>query len=705
MKVLRSDNGREYVSNSMKNYLENCGIRHEPSAPYTPEQNGKAERENRTIVECARSILHGRSVPIYLWAEAINTAVYILNRVTNSRNPEKTPYELWTGRKPRLDHLRVFGCDAYMLTPEIHHRILEPKSKKVMMVGYENTSHNYRLFDPEKKKIYVSTHVEFHEEAKINEEKPSSESNYPVIFLFNDEKGQGNSHVEEDKNSTSEKVISQENEFCQNLDSEPEDDFLECDDEQTLNSIDDSQNIEINKSKVTIEISPRRLRSSSKNKLSNDSQKSDPTPYELRDRSKTRAPDRLIEANIVEAGEPITYHEATTGPDAEKWKEAIRKELESHSENGTWNIVEKPAGRQEIDSKWVFKIKPQKNGQSCRYKARLCARGFRQVHGIDYSETFAPVVRYDTVRMMLALAAYENLEMAQFDVSTAFLYGNLEEKIYMKIPEGLELSSREGKSCLLKKSIYGLKQSSRCWNRTFSRFLKDFGFKASASETSLYVGEINYRLVYLLLFVDDGLVLAKNKSDINIVIKALKDNFKITVNEPDVFVGMQIVKSKNGIFIHQSDYVNKILNRFGMSECNPATTPIETGTYLSKSEKCVDVPYREAIGSLMFLAVVSRPDIAYAVNYLSRFLTGFGDCHWKAIKRIFRYLKGTLNFGISFKNNLNNLEIVGYCDADYAADVDTRRSTSGHVFYLANGPVSWLSQRQSSVVLSTTFQH
>ena len=387
------------------------------------------------------------------------------------------------------------------------------------------------------------------------------------------------------------------------------------------------------------------------------------------------------------------------------WETAIEEELKAHEENETWKIVHKPRGRQTIDSKWVFKVQQNKNGQTNRYKARLCARGFLQQHGIDYGETFAPVVRYTTIRVMLALAAQENLEMRQFDICTAFLYGKLEEEIYMRIPEGLHVNPEEGDACLLNKSLYGLKQASRCWNKTFTSFLEEYNFQTCASDNSLFVGEVNKCRVYIVLFVDDGLVLSKSLDIIDYVIGVLELKFRIKVSEPDVFVGIQIEKcvERGQIFIHQSNYTKRVLEKFRMSDCNSVSTPIEPGVSLcvNRNGECKSIPYREAVGSLMFLSIVSRPDIPYAVNYLSRFLNGYDNSHWEVVKRVFRYLKGTCDLGIMYTRD-KVFDLMAYSDSDYAGDLESRRSTSGNLFILSNGPVSWLSQRQPSVTLSTT---
>lgn len=379
----------------------------------------------------------------------------------------------------------------------------------------------------------------------------------------------------------------------------------------------------------------------------------------------------------------------------------------AHKTNGTWEIVDLPPDRKPIGSKWTFKIKYTASGEIARFKARLCAKGFAQKQGIDYTETFSPVVRYDSIRTLLAIAAQNNLRIRQFDVKTAFLNGILNEDVYMSLPEGLEVTN-SNKVCKLNKALYGLKQASRCWNTTFDKFLKHFDFSESHADKCIYTGTFCNSVVYLALYVDDGLLFAKSEEALNCITDELKKEFDITCDTSNIFVGMQITRNENdgSIFIHQYAYIERLLSKLGMSEARTIGTPAEPNSYLEpanveKSTK-TEFPYGEAVGSLMFLAILCRPDIAHPVNVCARYLDKYNDTHCQAVKRIMRYLKGTSNLGISYRRGGSNLDLVGYSDADFANDLETRRSTTGYVFELANGPITWCSQRQKTVMLSTT---
>lgn len=286
----------------------------------------------------------------------------------------------------------------------------------------------------------------------------------------------------------------------------------------------------------------------------------------------------------------------------------------------------------------------------------------------------------------------------------------MEEEIYLQLPEGFDIEDTEGLVCKLLKSLYGLKQASRCWNEKFVGFLKNFKFKNIESDKCVFIGIVKCFIVYLALYVDDGLLISESQSAIDEVLRYLKSHFNVTVDVANEFVGMQIERNreKGMLQISQPCYIDKILAKFNMTEANPLSVPAEPGLYLNKHDtdgnkrvKNERFPYREAVGSLLFAARVCRVDIEYAVNYASQFLDSFGQEHWQAVKRILRYLKGTRNYGITFGNSGSYTSVTGFTDADYAGCLETRRSRSGFVFLLNGGPICWSSQKQSIVALST----
>lgn len=663
IKCLRTDNGREYLSNEFSNYLKKAGIIHQTSNSYTPQQNGMAERMNRTLMERARCMLINSNLQKQYWAEAVATAAYITNRCPTRALSYATPEEIWSGKKPDLRHLKVFGCEAMVKIPKEKLQKLDAKASKMTFIGYCDTTKGYRLIDQKSKKIVLSRDVVFMENS-INR-------NYAAVPLTSTDLNDTDSDVQ-CTSPISEGQDSSKNNTQLDTTAISDDSFYS-----------DEDSLYIPEKKID-SVQPSNITTRSKRfKLLDEETNTYLCQGEIR--------------NIHDV--PQTYGEAISSKDGEKWRKSIKEELQAHEQNETWELVMKPPGAKAIGCKWVFRLKDQPSGML--YKSRLCAKGCSQNYQIDYLETFSPTVRYDSVRILLTEVCQHDLEMIQFDVKTAFLYGDITENIYMIPPEGIEAPLNY--VCKLKKSLYGLKQAPRCWNQKFNSVLNKFGFKNSHSDQCVYTGHINEIKVYLLLYVDDGLVISKDRSVLDRFIDDLKENFDIKISEPKNFVGLEIERSKEHIFIHQKKYIEKILTKFNMQNANGNSIPIDPHTNLEKNKIGTEekIPYREAVGSLMYLAIVSRPDIMFAVSLVSRYLDCYDNTHWNVVKKILKYIKETKEFGLYYSKLKNNI-VEGYSDSDYATDTDTRRSTSGYVFMKNGAAITWASQRQQSIALSTT---
>lgn len=643
VKHIRWDNGTEFINKDVLNMLSKRGIVLERIAPRTPEQNGFIERDNRTVQESARTMLIASGLSKSLWPEAVRTAVYVLNRTTNKRNSKMTPFEQWFEERPRLDHLKVFGTTGYAHIPKnVGRKKWDAKAKKVYLVGFEPTQKNYRLYDPESNKVIVSCDVKFNENfvrsEYVNIHGTDNESD--------DELADGQGDSDQSHNST---------------------------------TSDSNRNTNSDESNATNE--KRNLRQNPSKTVRYDAH-------------------RGCLAMFVE---PSTFEEAMQSEQRGEWKRAIDEELKSLAENETWEIVDKPNDcGNVVGCKWVFKIKSIPKEEP-KFKARLVAKGYSQCSGIDFKETFSPVVRHDTVRCMLALAAICDMEMIQFDVKTAFLNGELEETIFMEIPNGIKHTTNQ--VCRLKRSLYGLKQSSRVWNSKFVMFMKKCKLAQSNSDPCVFYGEINGEKVILLLYVDDGLILSHSKAALNVLIDKLSRAFKITLGNSNYYVGLEIQRDRKGktIGIGQSAYIDKIIRRFNMEESKSISTPADVGTFLTSfddGDSEVRFPYREACGSLMYAATVSRPDISFAVGDVCRFMHKPNQMHVNAVKRIFRYLNHTKQMTITYGSE--NIELIGYTDADHARDYETSRSVTGYAFILGGGVITWKSHQQSHITLSTT---
>ena len=653
VKRIRSDNGGEYTSKAFEEYCKGKGIKHEFTIPYSPQQNGVSERMNRTILDMARSMIHQSKLGLEFWAEAVATAVYIRNRSPATKLKGKTPFEFWNNEKPSVDHLRVFGCKALVHVPSERRKgKLDKRSMVCIFVGYPSDSKGYKLFNLETRKMLRSNDVLF------------SEKEFPTV---------GES-VAEDIVDVSCEVY-----FRSSVD----------EDHPALNP-DEVPADEHN----TNEVAPRRQR---------------------------RAPDRLgvltgewwnlfENANVAKAdGEPTTYKEAINHEsNSEIWKKAIQEEMDSLEKNETWDIVERPPGTNVVGSKWIFKEKRDADGEISRYKARLVAQGFSQQEGVDYDDTYAPVAKYSSIRTVLAIANELNLEVHQMDVKTAFLNGDIDTDIYMKQPEGF--AEDPTKVCKLRKGIYGLKQAARLWNSKFDGFLKNKGYEASEADPCIYTKKEGDSFVILSVYVDD-VILASNDPDLLKREKIhLAEHFDmVDQGEINYILGMAIERDReNGTLrINQYSYLQHVLNRFGMSDCKPVSTPMEneaTFVKLTSTDKQVNLKeYQAVIGSLIYASIGTRPDISYAVGVLSQFMSNPGEEHWRGVKRILRYIKGTLSHCLEFvSTNGSKVELSAYADADWAGDRATRKSTSGYISMIGNSCISWRSKRQSIVALSST---
>jgi hypothetical protein len=376
-------------------------------------------------------------------------------------------------------------------------------------------------------------------------------------------------------------------------------------------------------------------------------------------------------------------------------------------DNNTWELVDLPEGKNLVGCKWIFKVKRKADGEIDRYKARLVAQGFSQEFGLDYKEVYAPVVRYNWV---LAIANKLNLELHQMDVKTAFLNGQLNEEIYMKQPPGYEKEPE--KVCKLKRSLYGLKQAARMWNFEIDGYLKGAGYVQSKTDPCIYVkAGLKKGSVFLLaLYVDDLLLATNDKEQLKAEKAALGQAFSM-VDQGDAhfILGMTIERDRKRkvLKLGQKKYLQGVLERFGMQDSKPALAPMEFKEKMSpskdESDDCFRQRYQEAIGCLTYASVASRPDLAISVNLMSQFAAQPSQEHWTAVKRILRYVRGTVDRGLTFRADSDTgITLTGYSDSDWAGDKDTRKSVSGYLFLVSGGVVSWRSQRQSVVALSST---
>lgn len=658
IKRFRSDNAKEFKSEAMKKLCRQNNIIHEYSTPYCPEQNGRVERQNRTIVEMARSMLAAADLPKSLWGEAVRTAAHIRNRIPLERLNGKTPFEAWCGRKPDISHLRIFGSQTYMHIDKSQRQKFDDKAREVVLVGYEHLQKAYRVWERGTRRVHISRDVVIAEKqlSTITRQVIPIESEMPKLKLTDDD-------IEEE---------------------------LQLEENNDIPRVNRSRSVGVREDCI-------RTRQMTNDFIGN------------RTRSKSEAPAIIaIGEALMVKGIPETVEQAMNSTDAEKWKAAMMDEMESLEKNSTWKLVDLPPHQKAISNKWIFQIKLKTDGTVDRYKARLVVKGCFQKFGVDYEETFAPVTRYESVRILLSIATAKNYEIHQFDIKTAFLHGDIDRVIYMHQPKGFDDGS--GRVCQLFKSLYGLKQTPRQWHNKFDESLRMLGLTPTECDPCIYSNKDSTLL--LALHVDDGLIIGETNDEIQKLIKELERRFEMTHSEAKNYLGIEIERNirEKTLRIHQSAYICNILSRFGFDKSNPMTTPADANVILHRNEdengnpkNPAQVLFRELIGSLMYLAVATRPDIAFIVSNLSQFLSNPSLEHWMAAKRVLRYLQGTIGLGIVFDGNSKDLNILNaYSDADFATCLDTRKSVSGVVLILNGGPMIWSARKQSIVSTSTT---
>ncbi|CAH9085209.1 unnamed protein product, partial [Cuscuta europaea] len=406
------------------------------------------------------------------------------------------------------------------------------------------------------------------------------------------------------------------------------------------------------------------------------------------------SPTPSASAAVSSHTEPQSFREAVKHPE---WREAMQAEIQALEKNSTWTLTPLPSGKRALGCRWVYKIKYHADGRVERHKARLVIFGNRQVAGLDYTETFAPVAKMVTVRAFLAVAASKNWELHQLDVHNAFLHGDLHEEVYMTLPPGYSTPDPT-LVCRLKKSLYGLKQAPRCWFAKLVSALQRYGFTQSFADYSLFTRATDSVQLNVLVYVDDLIISGNDSVAINSFKSYLSDCFHMKdLGKLKYFLGIEVARSSSGLFLTQRKYALDIITEAGLLGAKPAAFPIEQNHNLAHTSgpSLTDPePYRRLVGRLIYLAV-TRPDLTYAVHILSQFLHSPRLDHWHAALRVVRYLKGSPGQGILLRAD-SDLTLTGWCDSDWAACPLTRKSVSGWLVFLGHSPVSWKTKKQTT---------
>jgi hypothetical protein len=361
--------------------------------------------------------------------------------------------------------------------------------------------------------------------------------------------------------------------------------------------------------------------------------------------------------------EPKNFDKANKHDD---WIRAMNEELDQIETNNTWELVPRPEDKNVIGFKWVFKNKMNEKGQIVRNIAILVCKGYAQVEGQDFDETFAPVAKLEAIRLFLADACHKKFKVYQMDVKSSFLNGDLEEEVYMEQPEGFSLTDNLDYVCKLKKALYGLKQAPQAWYYRLDKFLQDKGFKKGIVDSNLYIKYEGDDLLVVLVYVDDIIFGCTNDTSVQWFANSMQTEFEMSmIGELSYFLGLQINHSSAGLFISQEKYLKEMLKKLQMEDSSPDSTPIVVGCKLSKDVISPDVDqrtYQSMIGSLLYV-ITSRPNIMQAVGMVGRYQSAPKQSHLAAVKRIFKYLKGTMTYGLWYPRN-QNFQLTAYSDVD-----------------------------------------
>lgn len=668
VKCIRSDNGTEYTNREFQELLRKNRIRHETSCPYSPHQNGIAEREGRTLFEMARCTLIDSNLPKSLWHYAVQEAAFTRNRCFN-KHTGTTPYTAMTGKKSDLSKMHKFGAVCYAY--QQNRGKLDARAEKGLFVGHDKGSPALLVYYPSTGKVQKNRLVKFVTQTTCDSGTQTLEGEL--------DRRAG----DEERNTPS---LSREA------------------GEQT----DGIQLIE-GGGEEHPRVTPHASDSGGSGRYPTRERK---PPGYLRDYVQEEGSEEE-DSSLTTVdycyravwGVPVTFREAVTSPEAGKWQEAMNEEMKSLEDNQTFTLTRLPEGRKTVGGKWVYSIKEDSEGRE-QYKARFVAKGYSQRAGIDYGETFSPTANLTSVRVVMQKAAEDNLILHQMDVKTAYLHAPIDRDIYMEQPEGYHRGG-EKLVCKLEKSIYGLKQSGRNWNEMLHTSLIGDNFTQNPADHCVYTKESKETgKVIIVVWVDDLIIAASNTQSLEQVKNMLSTRFKMKdLGRLKYFLGIDFCQTEGCVKMSQKRYVEKILSRYDMQECRTRETPCEQKLdYNEEAPKMTDVrTYREAVGSLIYLTMCTRPDICFVVSRLSQHFADPTDEHWVTVKHVLRYLRGTADKELCFRKSSEGLGLQAHSDADWAADTTDRRSTTGYCVRMCEGSslVSWKTKKQPTVALST----
>ncbi len=763
--TLRENNAGEYIDQKFQNYLIEQKINWNPRASYVPEQNGKAERLNRTLMYKVRFMLNDRKILKSMWEKIIKTIAYLSNRSFHYQLNDKISYEIIKNKKSDLSHLRIIESTTWIHIFKKKIKKLDDRFWKNILVNYESEN-QYRICDSRTGKIHIARDVKIDEMSHIRDQFDSD--NDDDFWTHEDDKllnpnfevedsstgisssrwrskpktadnRAGSSDLGEDLDSV--RAVNPTNDLTKALDQMMKN--LNLDAENHLEifsggfSADDDQNDQADEEIAQQSQGPRR--SGRERKTSKLAERI--IQYDLRK--------RMPRANVVvedkfaykkvpqcytymikvlitlinsddqsnssdQSDESQTLNEATQRSDWSEWKTVMRAEFNSLVENQTWDLIKRLKQNVIID-RWTFRLKRDRDDNPQRYKVRWVAHDFKQRHEVDFDETFASVVKFVSYKLLMAISTIRGLQIRHMNVVIAFLYELLDEDVYVIQSHMFEFGEDEDDTlvCKLKRALYDLKQTSKMWYDIIHKFLTDLGFKRSNSNHAVFTDPRTR--IYLAMYVDDLLLFGLNLNHLQNIQDQLKQRFKMTdLRQLSHYLGMKIIISQDQLMLTQSIYLKKILKQFEMNESKPVSISMKSDMINSlmsttnEADNFIVKWYQQLIESLMWSAMHTRLDLAYSVRVLSRYAHNLSPTHCILVKRMLRYIAETINVDLTFKRSdyheFNDQlldDLIDYSDSDFAGLKVKRHSTEGYVFMLAEDAISHSFKQQFIIALSS----
>ncbi|KAJ3679560.1 hypothetical protein LUZ60_017571 [Juncus effusus] len=653
IKKFRTDNGGEFTSKGFLSFCERHGIKKNLTCANTLQQNGVAERKIRHLVEVCRSWVYANNLPKALWAEGMACSTYVVNRLPCNPINMKSPHELMFDEKPSVKYLKVFGCMCLVHVSDEKRTKLDAKARKCVFIGYHQRKKGWKCMDSATHKFIVSRDMVFDEASSLYGDGDfqavvSNLPTQPVVHVGNPGVDDMGKPSKDPRFSSPTSTVTSSSEM-------------------------DQGNRGSNEVQSQEEENTQALRRST--------------------RTVTR-PARYRDENFVSTyscffsgstdGEPSCFEEAKGN---KSWEDAMDEEMQALRKNKTWNLVPKPKRVDPVTCKWVYKLKCKADGSVECYKARLVARGFSQRYGEDYEETFSPIAKMTSVRVVISMAASLGWKLWQLDVKNAFLYGELDKEIYMEQPVGY------------------ISKAPRAWYDKIAEYLQFCGYSSSSSDHSLFVKRKAGLHVVVLLYVDDMIITGNDEGEVARLRGELSIRFEMKdLGELSHFLGLEVEGLKDGYFVSQTGYAGKLIEKFGVKEGKHCSTPLDANFKLRHDDgKVLSDPrkFRALVGSLIYLTI-TRPDIAFVVGLVSRFMQAPTKSHLDAAKRILKYVSSTLDLGLFYKKG-SEFVLHGYTDADMGGDLDDRRSTSEYkASSLAEQECVWLRRLVEDVYNAIT---